>query len=152
MLKKNELRDRLASVRKAFDKHLKDKEAAANKAVRRIRFVYPIPSLTPPIQSVDALQQYFKDKPDAPAYFAVLDVNANAKVMQGVVLQAKKLGKSIYIFSADQSAGKVAHVNAVSEEAKAKGLDGREWASAVVEILGGKVRIHVLPVALYSIC
>ncbi|KAJ3004463.1 hypothetical protein NUW54_g4803 [Trametes sanguinea] len=120
LLKKNELRDRLASVRKAFDKHLKDKEAAANKA------------------AVDALQQYFKDKPEAPAYFAILDVNANAKVMQGVVLQAKKLGKSIYVLSVDASAGKVAHVNAVSEEAKAKGLDGREWAAAVVEVVGGK--------------
>ncbi len=66
-------------------------------------------------------------------------MNANAKVMQGVVLQAKKLSKSIYIFSADVEGGKVAHVNAVSEAAKAKGLDGREWASAVVAILGGKV-------------
>ncbi|KAI0714270.1 tRNA synthetases class II (A)-domain-containing protein [Cerioporus squamosus] len=108
LLKKNELRDRLAGIRKSFDKYLKDKEAAANKA------------------------------PDEPAYFATLDVNANAKVMQGVVLQAKKLGKSIYIFSADVEGGKVAHVNAVSEAAKAKGLDGREWASAVVAILGGK--------------
>ena len=70
---------------------------------------------------------------------AILDVNANAKVMQGVVLQAKKLGKSIYVLSVDASAGKVAHVNAVSEEAKAKGLDGREWAAAVVEVVGGKV-------------
>ena len=62
--------------------------------------------------------------------------------MQGVVLQAKKLGKSIYIFSADAQAGKVAHVNAVSEAAKAKGVDGREWAAVTVEILGGKVSSH----------
>ncbi len=67
-------------------------------------------------------------------------MNANAKVLQGVVLQAKKLGKSIYIFSADAEGTKVAHVNAVSEDAKAKGLDGREWALAVTAILGGKVR------------
>ena len=93
------------------------------------------------MQAVEALQQFFKDKSDEPAYFATLDVNANAKVMQGVVLQAKKLGKSIYIFSADVAGGKVAHVNAVSEEAKAKGLDGREWASTVVAILGGKVSV-----------
>ena len=59
--------------------------------------------------------------------------------MQGVVLQAKKLSKSVYIFSADAASGKVAHVNAVSEVAKAKGVDAREWATAVVEILGGKV-------------
>ncbi|KAI0749326.1 tRNA synthetases class II (A)-domain-containing protein [Daedaleopsis nitida] len=121
LLKKNELRDRLGAIRKAFDKYLKDKEAAANKAAG------------------DALVQFFKDKPDAPAYLAVLDVNANAKVMQGVVLQAKKLGKSVYIFSADAQGGKVAHVNAVAEAAKAKGLDGREWAAAVVALLGGKV-------------
>ena len=98
-----------------------------------------LPDSTWRVQAVDALQQFFKEKPDEPAYFAALDVNANAKVMQGVVLQAKKLGKSIYIISADVEGGKVAHVNAVSEAAKAKGLDGREWASAVVAILGGKV-------------
>ena len=90
-------------------------------------------------QAGEALQQFFKEKPDEPVYFAVIDVNANAKVLQSVVLQAKKLGKSIYIFSADAANGKVAHVNAVSDAAKAKGLDGKEWASAVVEILGGKV-------------
>ncbi|KAI0787758.1 tRNA synthetases class II (A)-domain-containing protein [Fomes fomentarius] len=120
LLKKNELRDRLAVIRKSFEKYLRDKEAAANKAAG------------------DALQQFFKEKPEEPAYFAILDVNANAKVLQGVVLQAKKLGKSIYIFSADAEGTKVAHVNAVSEDAKAKGLDGREWASAVTAILGGK--------------
>ena len=32
------------------------------------------------MQAVEALQQFFKDKPDEPAYFAVLDVKANAKV------------------------------------------------------------------------
>ena len=86
------------------------------------------------------MQAFFKETPDAPAYFAVLDVNANAKVLQGVVLQAKKLSKSVYVFSADAANGKVAHVNAVSDAAKAKGLDGREWATVVTEILGGKVR------------
>ena len=144
LLKKNELRDRLAGIRKSFEKYLKDKEAAANKAVRPLNLCPYLQrsltySFTLAMQAVEALQQFFKDKPDEPAYFATLDVNANAKVMQGVVLQAKKLGKSIYIFSADVESGKVAHVNAVSEAAKAKGVDGREWASAVVAILGGKV-------------
>lgn len=34
LLKKSELGDRLAIIRKLFDKYLKDKEATANKAVR----------------------------------------------------------------------------------------------------------------------
>ena len=96
------------------------------------------------MQAVDALQQYFKDKPEAPAYFAILDVNANAKVMQGVVLQAKKLGKSVYVFSVDSEQGKVAHVNHVADDAKARGLDAREWANGVVAVLGGKVRLSCL--------
>jgi alanyl-tRNA synthetase len=56
-----------------------------------------------------------------------------------MVLQARKLGKSVYVFSVDQDQGKVAHVNFVAEDAKAKGLDGRTWANAISDILGGKV-------------
>ena len=46
----------------------------------------------------------------------------------------------MYVFVPDLASGKVSHVNVVSEEAKAKGLDARAWASAVAEVLGGKVR------------
>ena len=59
--------------------------------------------------------------------------------MQSVIAQAKKLGKSVYLFSIDSEQGKVAHVNFVAEDAKAKGLDGRTWANAISEVLGGKV-------------
>lgn len=54
-------------------------------------------------------------------------------------MQGRKLGKSVYVFSVDSEQGKVAHVNFVADDAKAKGLDGREWANAVSAILGGKV-------------
>lgn len=56
-----------------------------------------------------------------------------------MALQAKKLGKSLYILSADVQGGKVAHVNAVSPQLKSKGFDAREWANAVVQVVGGKV-------------
>lgn len=72
-------------------------------------------------------------------FFANLDVDGNAKVLQSVVLQAKKLGKSVYVLSVASEQGKVAHVNFVADDAKSKSVDGREWASAVVEVLGGKV-------------
>ncbi|OBZ68342.1 Alanine--tRNA ligase [Grifola frondosa] len=120
LLRKTELRDRLAVIRKAFDKQVKEKEAAANKA------------------AVDHLLQFFQSNESASAYFAIIDVDGNAKVLQSVVLQGKKLGKSVYVFSADLKGGKVAHVNHVSEAAKAKGLDARSWAAAVTEVVGGK--------------
>ncbi|EMD37438.1 hypothetical protein CERSUDRAFT_83193 [Gelatoporia subvermispora B] len=120
LLRKNELRDQLATVRKAFDKQMKEKEAAANKA------------------AVDSVIEYFQKNENAQAYFAVLDVGANAKVLQSVAQQGRKLGKTIYVFSADAEGGKVAHINYVSEAAKSNGLDGRTWAGVVAEILGGK--------------
>ena len=66
------------------------------------------------------------------------NTNSATKILQSVVLQAKKLGKSVYVFSVDPEQGKVAHVNFVAEDAKSRGIDGRQWANAVVEIVGGK--------------
>ena len=46
------------------------------------------------------------------------------------------------MFSVDSEQGKVAHVNYVADAAKSKGLDGRTWAGAVSELLGGKVSLQ----------
>ncbi|KAJ7901677.1 tRNA synthetases class II (A)-domain-containing protein [Mycena olivaceomarginata] len=117
---KAELKERLAVVRKAFDKQIKEKEAAANK------------------EALDKILQHFKDDDSSEAYIAIVDVDANAKILQSVVAQGKKLGKAVYVFSADVSSGKVAHVNYVPPSMKAKGADARTWATKVTEVLGGK--------------
>ena len=62
------------------------------------------------------------------------------QILQAVVLQAKKLGKAIYVFSVDLEGGKVIHVNHVPESFRSKGFDARTWAARVTETLGGKVR------------
>ncbi|KAH9022566.1 tRNA synthetases class II (A)-domain-containing protein [Lactarius pseudohatsudake] len=120
LLRKSGMRDRLTALRKAFDKEIKEKEAAANKA------------------AVEALTGYFNDNPQAEAYFAIIDVEGNAKILQAVVLQAKKLGKAVYVFSVDSDGGKVIHVNHVPESLRSKGFDARTWAARVTETLGGK--------------
>ncbi|KAF9050994.1 hypothetical protein BDZ89DRAFT_977124 [Hymenopellis radicata] len=117
-LKKAEMKDRLAAMRKAFDKQIKEKEAALNK------------------EAIDKIQQHFKG--DEKSYVAVLDVNGSAKILQNVVLQGRKLGKPVYVFSVDHEGGKVAHVNNVPPSLKEKGADAREWAAKVTEVLGGK--------------
>ena len=76
--------------------------------------------LTSRLQAVDAVQEYFQKKPDADAYVAILDVSGNAKILQNVVQQGKKLGKAVYVISPDPSNGKVAHINYVSEASKVK--------------------------------
>ncbi|KAJ7045355.1 tRNA synthetases class II (A)-domain-containing protein [Mycena alexandri] len=117
---KSELKERLAVVRKTFDKQNKEKEAAVNK------------------EAVDKVQQHFKDDESSEAYIAILNVDANAKILQNVASQGKKLGKAVYVFSADNDGSKVAHVNYVPPSMKAKGADARAWATKVSEVLGGK--------------
>ena len=65
------------------------------------------------------------------------------QILQAVVLQAKKLGKAVYVFSVDSEGGKVIHVNHVPEFLRSKGFDARTWAARVAETLGGKVRTYV---------
>ncbi|KIK96545.1 hypothetical protein PAXRUDRAFT_825820 [Paxillus rubicundulus Ve08.2h10] len=120
VLVKAELRDRLAAIRKAFDKQIKEKEAALNKA------------------AVDALVTHFSTNPDSEGYFTRIDVDGNSKILQNVVAQGKKLGKAVYVFSVDVAAGKVAHANYVPDAVRTEGFDARVWASKVTEILGGK--------------
>jgi len=120
LLRKSHLRDRLMALRKALDKETKEKEAAANKT------------------AVEAVLGFFHKNPRDEAYFAIVDVEGNAKILQAVVLQAKKLGKAVYVFSVDSEGGKVAHVNHVPESLRSKGFDARTWAARVTETLGGK--------------
>ncbi|KAJ6557172.1 tRNA synthetases class II (A)-domain-containing protein [Mycena sp. CBHHK59/15] len=111
IVKKSELKERLGTVRKAFDKQIKEREASANK------------------EAGDKILQHFKENESSEAYIAILDVDANAKILQSVVSQGKKLGKAVYVFSADQGGGKVAHVNYIPPSLKAKGQ---------MHVLGGK--------------
>ncbi|VDB83454.1 unnamed protein product [Peniophora sp. CBMAI 1063] len=120
LIRKNALRERLAGVRKAFDKEVKERETRAQK------------------EAVEAVTTFFKEKPDEEAYFAVVPVDGNVKILQAVVLSAKKLGKAVYVFSADTEGGKVAHVNHIPESLRVPGFDGRSWAASVSEVIGGK--------------
>ncbi|KAJ6475202.1 tRNA synthetases class II (A)-domain-containing protein [Mycena vitilis] len=119
VVQKAELKERLGVARKAFDKQVKEKEAAANK------------------EAVDKMLQHFKEDDSSESYIAILDVDANAKILQSVVSQGKKLGKAVYVFSVDIAGSKVAHANYVPPSMKAKGADARIWASKVGEA-GGK--------------
>ena len=119
-VRKAELKERATALRKAFDKEVKDKEAAATKVV------------------VDAFVDYFKDNESADSYISSVDAQGNAKILQGLVTQGRKLGKALYVFSVDSGSGKVVHVNFVPPSLKSKGLDARQWATKVSEIVGGK--------------
>lgn len=158
ILVKSELKDRLTTLRKAFDKEVKEKEAATSKAVRhyphRPRFCRMNISIRrstlsfgtlkkSPTQQATLLSSMYKETPRSlvSCLFSSSRVphTPRSQILQAVVLQAKKLGKAVYVFSVDTDAQKVAHVNHVPEAFRSKGVDARTWASKVTEILGGKV-------------
>jgi len=107
-------------MRKTFDKQTKEREQATQKA------------------EIERLTEHFNENKESNAYFATLDIDGSAKIMQAVVQHAKKLGKAAYIFSVDSEGSKVVHVNHVPDAIRSKGLDARSWAASVSEVLGGK--------------
>ncbi|EJD02604.1 uncharacterized protein FOMMEDRAFT_167809 [Fomitiporia mediterranea MF3/22] len=121
VLKKNELRDRLAAIRKAFDKQTKEREQALQKA------------------EIEKLTEFFKANPNANAYFAILDVEGNAKIIGSVITQARKLSKAAYLFSIDTENNKVTHANHVPEAfRRGEDFNAKTWSAGVVEVIGGK--------------
>ncbi|CAE6448690.1 unnamed protein product [Rhizoctonia solani] len=121
VLRKAELKEKFVKVRKAFDDKIKAKANAASKA------------------AVEALKKYFEENPNAPGYFVDLpDVEGNAKVLQTLVGEARKLNKAAYFFSTDASGEKVTHVNYIPKAVVTKEFDARVWATKISGILGGK--------------
>ncbi|EAU91282.2 tRNA synthetase class II [Coprinopsis cinerea okayama7 len=120
VLKKAELKDKLNAMRKAFDKAVKEKEAAAGK------------------KALEDFQKHFVENPNAQVYIALVEAGGNAKLLQSIATAARKAEKSIYVFSHDAEQGKVPHVNYVAPNLKAQGVDARQWAAKVTDLIGGK--------------
>ncbi|KAF8342014.1 tRNA synthetases class II (A)-domain-containing protein [Cantharellus anzutake] len=121
LLKKGQLKDRLAAIRKAYDGEVKAAETAISK------------------KAVAELETFFRENPNANLYVSnIIDANANPKILQSVLLKARSLEKSVYLFSADQESSKVAHINFVPKRKISKEFDARIWSSAVTRIIGGK--------------
>ncbi|PAV18417.1 tRNA synthetase class II [Pyrrhoderma noxium] len=120
VLKKNELRDRLAVIRKAFDKETKEREQALQKA------------------EIERFNDFFKENPNATTYYAALNVDGNAKIVQAIVAAAKKAGKASYVLSVDKEGGKVVHANHVPEPYRSAAFNAKTWAASISDVLGGK--------------
>jgi len=68
------------ALRKALDKETKGKEAAANKTVRDVH-LRSLPYANHFwVKAVEAAVAFFHKNPQAEAYFAIIDVEGNAKV------------------------------------------------------------------------
>lgn len=113
---------RFAAIRKALDAETKAAEKAALKIV------------------ADGVTNYFTtDVPNATVLIKVFDVGANAKALTGGIGNARKLNKSVYLFSSETVAGKtkVVHANYVAEQDR-QSLNAKDWLAAVTAVIGGR--------------
>ncbi|KAG8966582.1 Alanine--tRNA ligase [Tulasnella sp. 419] len=120
VLRKGVLREQLAKIRKAFDAEVKTNQQAIVK------------------KAVDDLKEFFTQRPEANVYSANISAEGNSKILGSVLLEARKLEKAVYLFSVDETSGKVAHVNFVPKSSISKDFTAKTWATAISEVIGGK--------------
>jgi alanyl-tRNA synthetase len=119
---KAEFRDRFNKIKKTFDESEKARKAEQVK------------------EATEQVKKYFTENPDAQYYITELPVGNNSKALAGAINYAKSnlKDKAVYVFSADEASGRVAHNCIVGKIFIEKGLKASEWAGVVAEKVGGK--------------
>lgn len=91
-------------------------------------------------EAQDAVKNHFEQNPEAKFLVTVLNVGNNSKALAGAIAYTKSnhKDKAVYVFSADQTSGRVSHNCIVSKDLVAQGLKASEWADVVAAKVGGK--------------
>ncbi|CAB4410671.1 unnamed protein product [Rhizophagus irregularis] len=119
-LKKSEFREKIQGLKKAFAEADKAQKAAQTK------------------EAVDAINTYFNQNPDIPYLVKKLDVETKAIANAIAHVKTNLKDKALYIFSVDESSGRITHSCCVGKILTEKGLKASEWAKTVSETVGGK--------------
>ncbi|CAB4397210.1 unnamed protein product [Rhizophagus irregularis] len=119
-LKKSEFREKIQGLKKAFAEADKAQKAAQTK------------------EAVDAINTYFNQNPDIPYLVKKLDVETKAITNAIAHVKTNLKDKALYIFSVDESSGRITHSCCVGRILTEKGLKASEWAKTVSETVGGK--------------
>ncbi|KAI8883014.1 alanyl-tRNA synthetase [Backusella circina FSU 941] len=119
---KADFRDRFNKIKKSFDDSEKTRKAEQVK------------------EATEQVKKYFTENPDAQYYITELPVGNNSKALAGAINYAKSnlKDKAVYVFSADQASGRVAHNCIVGKVFIEKGFKASDWAGVVAEKVGGK--------------
>lgn len=92
------------------------------------------------MQIQDELKRYFDENPNENVYVGVFDVGGDTKILAAATAAARALGKAAYVFSADETTGRVTHANYLPPHVlDNKCLDAKSWLAEVTTVLGGKV-------------
>ncbi|KAF8535818.1 tRNA synthetases class II (A)-domain-containing protein [Trichophaea hybrida] len=118
---KSQLKDKFSKIHKK----MMDEQKAKSKAEMK--------------QAVDAVAEFFEKNKDSKTMVAKLPISANTKAIGEALkhVQTKAKDKTVYLFAADDSDGKVVHGCYISPDL-AKQTTAQDLAGAVCEVVGGK--------------
>ncbi|KAG9306711.1 hypothetical protein G9A89_004258 [Geosiphon pyriformis] len=120
-VRKAEFRDIITILRKNFADAEKALKAAQTKEV------------------VDSVEAYFIQNSNN-FIIKKLNFGSNTKAIPGIITQLKQNfpDKAVYLFSIDETSGRITHNCVVGKSLIARGLKAGDWAKAVAETVGGK--------------
>lgn len=119
---KSALREKFAGIEKSV------KDEVKSRAKKEIK------------QTLDEVKQYFTEHEDAQYFVKFIDIPTNAKAITEAVnhMKSSAKDKSIYLFTGNDSSGRVAHGCYISDAALKKGVDGPQLVKLVSSSIGGK--------------
>ncbi|KAF2405139.1 putative alanyl-tRNA synthetase [Trichodelitschia bisporula] len=112
----------LSEVGKEILKHQKEAQKAENEKLLKV------------------IKEYFAGNKEATSFITNVPFSVSSKTLGEAIkhVSSKNKDKTVYLITADQSTGKVAHGCYVAETFSKKGLVASEWANAVAAAVGGK--------------
>ncbi|KAL2915683.1 Alanine--tRNA ligase [Polyrhizophydium stewartii] len=121
LLRKQQLKEVFAAIKKDFDDKDKARKARESK------------------EAVEAVKAFFEANPDEPVFVAVINRSGNNKALSQAIQHVRSLpNKGAMLLAVDPAGGKVAHQCVVAQTLLDKGLKATEWSDLVAGKVGGK--------------
>lgn len=122
VISKHELKEKFTKIEKVVKDEVKTRAKAETK------------------QTLDEVKAYFTKNPEAKFFVKFVDIPTNAKAITEAVnyMKSSAKDKSMYLFTGNNQAGKLAHGCYISDDALSKGIEGPALARQVSDFVGGK--------------
>ena len=89
--------------------------------------------------ATDKIDAFFTENPNARVCILQLDVDGNSKALSTALQHVtKKYQRAAYLFSVDETEGRVAHCNILPKSDVSKAFNAKQWLDGVTKILGGR--------------
>ncbi|TIB29954.1 hypothetical protein E3P84_03525 [Wallemia ichthyophaga] len=119
-ISKIKLRDEFNKIKKVVDDHKKAQAAKEAKIAQ------------------DTIKNYFNEHESESHFVGQIELGSNVKALSAALSAARPLNKTVYVFSVDREAKKIAHQCYIPKDKLNDSFNAKLWAAKVAEVVGGK--------------